>query len=360
MVTKLFLFTVFFLTLLQLSSTNIQILKYETPGTYILSPNEYSYSDNIIIELWGGGSGGSTNYGFRTKYAYEYKGGSSSSYIKANLITLNETFKITVGNGGLSCASGVELARQYYCQGDPGKNSIIENENIYLTTNNFQIYYKYDYFPYEDQREIVMKLNIERGFLIDSIDPIKGDTILTAGMTNNLSKGVVSANSYKYGKGADCCFIPENSGNNGGVIIYFDSFLSPTITATRSVTISPSLTSSATPSPSFSASKIDKFDKFYDTHTFYFWLIVIFFVLFILLCVLCLIGLIIRIHEKRKKIHYKTRSTSEKGRCCLCLKKCNLYECNYNHGTCKQCLNSLDERYRSLCPMCDNVYLDIY
>jgi hypothetical protein len=69
----------------------IQLLKFDIPGNYIIKPVDYNCSDNIIIELWGAGASGSCGYG---------KAGGSGAYVKASISTNNNTFLIKVGFGG--------------------------------------------------------------------------------------------------------------------------------------------------------------------------------------------------------------------------------------------------------------------
>jgi len=366
----------FFSFLLYSTFCNVQILKYDVPGTYLLTPLEYSYSDNIIIQMWGGGSGGSTiiknninknfSYLYQYQYQYQYTGGSSGSYIAANIITFNETFTLTVGAGGLSCLSGFEPEKLYYCQGIPGSNSVIEGNNFNVSTNNFVLYYKYGVYPYEtfanDNNKII--LDEKYGFIIDYYNSSKGDTIIVDRWTNNTVKGVIASNSNRNGAGtgADCCFVPANNGNNGVILVYFDSFLSPTITMTRTSSVTPSKTKTYTPSPSISLPQ-KTFSIIFEDHCgeknkF---LCLFEYGILIILCGVC----ILLTSEEFYK--YISKRISKKyfnnyGSCNICLdEKSKIMKCNFGHGICEECYDQIDPRFKIKieCPICGNAYLTI-
>jgi hypothetical protein len=64
------------------------MLTYDTPGTYTLTPNDYNNADQLLVEIWGAGGGGSFGYG-----------GGSGSYIKALVIPNLLSFNIIIGTG---------------------------------------------------------------------------------------------------------------------------------------------------------------------------------------------------------------------------------------------------------------------
>lgn len=71
---------------------NIGTITFDTPGNYQLTPADYHYSPQIIVEMWGAGGGGcSGDCGI---------GGGSGAYIKATINTNLETFNLTIGLGG--------------------------------------------------------------------------------------------------------------------------------------------------------------------------------------------------------------------------------------------------------------------
>jgi hypothetical protein len=75
-----------------LVSANIETITFSNPGNYQLTPQDYHYSSQIIVEMWGAGGGGcSADCGI---------GGGSGAYIKATINTNLETFNLTVGLGG--------------------------------------------------------------------------------------------------------------------------------------------------------------------------------------------------------------------------------------------------------------------
>lgn len=67
---------------------------YNIPGTYTITPTDYNYADNIIIEAWGGGGGGSIRSHDRMG-----RGGGSGGYIKSGIVTNQQNFIIHVGRG---------------------------------------------------------------------------------------------------------------------------------------------------------------------------------------------------------------------------------------------------------------------
>lgn len=73
------------------------MLTYNEPNTYKLTPVDYKYCSELIVEIWGAGGGGSTD---------GINGGGGGSYIKASVKTDNKTFTIEVGKGGLQNAIG--------------------------------------------------------------------------------------------------------------------------------------------------------------------------------------------------------------------------------------------------------------
>jgi hypothetical protein len=60
-------------------------------GNYIITPSNYSYNPQLIIEMWGGGGAGNLCNGY---------GGNSGGYLKFILNTHFQDINITVGNGG--------------------------------------------------------------------------------------------------------------------------------------------------------------------------------------------------------------------------------------------------------------------
>jgi len=74
---------------------------WDKAGSYTLIPEDYGYQDNIIIELWGAGSGSSKTYINNGQGAIYASGGNSGAYINAKIDTTNqETFYFSLGKGG--------------------------------------------------------------------------------------------------------------------------------------------------------------------------------------------------------------------------------------------------------------------
>jgi len=68
------------------------------PGSYVLTPVDYGYSTNIVVEMWAGGASGNKCNG---------NGGASGSYIRFGIDTYENgphpnEFKLIVGSGGVA------------------------------------------------------------------------------------------------------------------------------------------------------------------------------------------------------------------------------------------------------------------
>lgn len=110
-------------------SVNIRL--YDVAGDYILTPEDYGFQDNIIIELWGAGSGSmksNINNGDPVTYAC---GGNSGSFINAKIDTTNqETFYFSLGAGG-DCS----LCNSNTMYGKSGNYSLFYSEDKELFLN---------------------------------------------------------------------------------------------------------------------------------------------------------------------------------------------------------------------------------
>jgi hypothetical protein len=74
-------------------------MKVFSIGKYTLHPTDYGFKQNIVVEIWSAGGSSSGAY-------QEFGCSGSGAYIKANVKTKWETFKITVGkavNNSLTC-----------------------------------------------------------------------------------------------------------------------------------------------------------------------------------------------------------------------------------------------------------------
>ena len=99
--------------------TALNITTYSTPGLYKLTPQDYGYAPELLVEITGGGAGGGvTNYG-----------GPGSAYVKAIIQTNQNTFALTVGRGG---PGGV--CRGPNCPGGAGTDSSFTGNNIQIIT----------------------------------------------------------------------------------------------------------------------------------------------------------------------------------------------------------------------------------
>lgn len=85
------------------TSPQINTKLYTEEGEYVLTPEDYGYSPNLIISLWGAGSGSSYSLGYKTQGEKTiYCPGNSGSYVNFNIQTNNNTFYFSLGAGGYS------------------------------------------------------------------------------------------------------------------------------------------------------------------------------------------------------------------------------------------------------------------
>lgn len=83
-------------------NTQIKSKLYTQVGEYTLTPEDYEYSSNLIISIWGAGSGSSFSRGYEKSGQTIYCPGNSGSYINFNIETNNDTFYFSLGAGGYS------------------------------------------------------------------------------------------------------------------------------------------------------------------------------------------------------------------------------------------------------------------
>ena len=110
-------------------SFQIEMKLYDVAGDYIIKPEDYEYQDNIIIELWGAGSG---SMSFSNQQQNIQCAGNSGAYIKVKVDTSNqEMFYFSLGEGG-KCSYGTGYGTNY---GAPGNYSIFYSEDKELLLN---------------------------------------------------------------------------------------------------------------------------------------------------------------------------------------------------------------------------------
>lgn len=260
----------FVLTNILFSSCNIQMLEFYTPGTYNITNLDYSKSENIIIEIWGAGSGASAGfdlkcYGFdcnEQKLLSVFYGGNSGAYIKANIITNQNTFTLVIGEGGKSFPA---YQNGYYPNegtGYPGGQTSFSNMN--LTTNLIaQGGNAPDDNGWYVQPAVPVSLVVD-GYIMSSFNGFIGlveyqEEKATGANGAPAPCGSQGGSSSNYdnitpGGGAySTNFVTY--GGNGGAIIYFSSVF----TSTASPTPSPTQSISSTSTPSKSITKSASF-----------------------------------------------------------------------------------------------------
>lgn len=121
-----------FLLSIVVLSYQVNILTYDQAGEYILYPKEYEYKNNIIIHLYGAGSG---SYKYSDYHQLKQAGGNSGAYLMMNINTVkNDTFYFTLGRGGNSSICSMSPSVQI-CYGLPGNYSLFYNDDKSILLN---------------------------------------------------------------------------------------------------------------------------------------------------------------------------------------------------------------------------------
>jgi hypothetical protein len=197
-----------FLIILLITSVfaDLRIRTFDQPGNYVLSPEDYGYASQIIVELWGAGGGGcSGNCGI---------GGGSGAYIKAKVYTLNQSFNITVGLGGKGGDGYVEYfyPPSYHptiwganstFSGNDGEDTIFLSNDVNLIVgggkkgnNTLAGYWNNNYG--------ILKSLINNGEILEAKNGYDGDSCT---YTNSYFPRCVTRN----------CLFSINAGNGGGL-----------------------------------------------------------------------------------------------------------------------------------------------
>lgn len=91
------------------SQCSVNRVLYDQSGEYVLNPEDYNYSQNIIIYMSGSGSG--STYFYQDGIIW-YCPGNSGSYASFNLETYNRTFSFTLGAGGYSITNNNHIEHE--------------------------------------------------------------------------------------------------------------------------------------------------------------------------------------------------------------------------------------------------------
>lgn len=187
-------------------SYQVKMKVWDQAGEYTLIPEDYGYADNIIIQLWGAGSGSSWMYGGGNPQTGcqgdVYCGGNSGAYIHININTIKqETFYFTLGEGGIStlCSLGPYTLCQY-CNGKQGNYSLFysENKSLFLNVSG----------AYQALNGVQTKINASVTVL-----NYRADDIIINNINGTISSCYNSLNGHNYNYGADSVF-----GAKGGSI----------------------------------------------------------------------------------------------------------------------------------------------
>ena len=152
------LFTLFYL------SNQVKILTYDKAGEYVLTPLQYDNADNILIQLWGAGSG---SFMYHDQIETLRAGGNSGAFIMMSLdTTKKENFYFTLGVGG-NCSLSYSL---------PGNYSLFYNEDHSLFLNVSGGYGSTEYSS-SNKKATVTILNYRANDLV--LHNIDGDVSIT-------------------------------------------------------------------------------------------------------------------------------------------------------------------------------------
>lgn len=251
------LFLVFFSTATYSFNNNVQIIEFYEPGNYTITPGDYGNSNNIIIEMWGAGSGGSVLSSFNVNncgewscaYDTDFIGGVSGSYIKANIVTHGNTFYFTVGSGGNNGCEAYpgESFDPYYCIGNNGGDTTFTNgADLTLDATGGTLCHNCN--PYYVCQAAPIYTNITFGTIVIGVTGTCGSTGVNKYVSGATSVNGLVGDGRTVGHGAYCCGEPLGKGGDGAVVIYYVANYTPSPTISFSSSISTSNTRSATPS----------------------------------------------------------------------------------------------------------------
>lgn len=203
---------IFFLSIvIYFAMCNLNTIEFFNNGNYIVGPSDYHYSDNIIVEIWGAGSGGTVKC---NKVAcninqFDYYSGNSGSYVKANIATNMETFNISIGKGGSSCnIIGDNYYKYYDCNGNiNGGNSSFYNDKRTVEIISIG--------GNENDCNNIPIINIYDGYLLFSYKGNCGSNCIQTPAPNGYS------GDYTLGYGGISCNNMISDGSDGGVRIYY-------------------------------------------------------------------------------------------------------------------------------------------
>ncbi len=240
--------TLFILISIYSISAKIQTIVLDQPNNYILSAKDYDNSENIIVNIWGAGSGGAITKVFTycnndknecQKPEFLFRGGSSGSFISANIITHGEPLNITIGKAGISCDLDKFFDDTTSCLGTDGGFSSVNNPNINLVAmggiSNCESYIMTNHkcqcsiYCNDSIAKPIIQFDETYGYIIDTANSNIGDAILNEFINGSIAP---ATSNLQFGNGAYCCpnksLMWESSESktyvgNGRVVIYFST-----------------------------------------------------------------------------------------------------------------------------------------
>lgn len=224
-------------------TANIGVITFDTPGNYQLNPQDYHYSPQIIVEMWGAGGGGcSGDCGI---------GGGSGAYIKATINTNLETFNLTIGlggKGGSACEvrtsnyynlpwyTGTNDERYKYLNGFNGTDTIITSDihnliagggrngnfSTIIYVNRNRVIDKFNGGFYQSNIETTISLNGYSGStgsnkFFGCYQGYQVNPVIAAGNGANSPYGMTGGlgNNYTLYNSCDYCNLATNGSNPG-------------------------------------------------------------------------------------------------------------------------------------------------
>jgi hypothetical protein len=207
------LFVVLLALCMQAQCDTLQIIEFFNAGDYVVTPGDYNYSANVIVEVWGAGSGGSVRCGgvACNTNQFDYSGGMSGGYVRANVVTNMNNFTISIGKGGAACSI---VGTSYYKYYDCGDNIDGTSTSISFGANSIS----------SGSKNIVNIVN-DNGYVMINYDGIGG----SSGRGSDNCVESWASNSYvndtfSVGYGGVSCTSGIGNGGDGGVRVYYASW----------------------------------------------------------------------------------------------------------------------------------------
>lgn len=183
-------------------------MKIFASGIHKITPKDYNFKDNIIVEAWGAGGAGCTCSGYSI-------GGGSGGYIKSSIKTEQSTFNITVGSG----MKGNITQNYCYLINNPIGMTTIKKNNITLFSAGAGGTCDIPAFFLQNGGKNIIN-NIKNVLSLNGNSGIYGDST-NCGQMLRAHNGIITklncrgAHAPYGGRGGNGCFLPYINAQNG-------------------------------------------------------------------------------------------------------------------------------------------------